>query len=202
MELYYYTTTDTLRYILENGDIFATNIRYMNDSEEYFNGLKELHRLINEEDLVKKWLTERKPDNLTYEALRSAFTKEALQKNMDDADFYSISFCQKNDLLSQWAIYSRESGVSIKMNYDRNNYSFVTESIEKQSSGNIQEHGSVNTDKQNTAKPEAKARFQQGILPRKVYYFTHDVMKGSEYKDTAFEILDRLYAQSGNGCRY
>ena len=29
MELYYYTTTDTLRYILENGDIFATNIRYM-----------------------------------------------------------------------------------------------------------------------------------------------------------------------------
>ena len=65
MELYYYTTTDTLRFILEKGDIYATNIRYMNDSEEYFNGLKELHRLINNEDLVKKWLTETNPDNLT-----------------------------------------------------------------------------------------------------------------------------------------
>ena len=42
MELYYYTSTDTMRYILEKGDIFATNIRYMNDSEEYTNGLEEL----------------------------------------------------------------------------------------------------------------------------------------------------------------
>lgn len=196
-ELYYYTTTDTLRFILEKGDIYATNIRYMNDSEEYFNGLKELHRLINNEGLVKKWLTQKNPNNLTYEDLKSTFTEDALQKNMDDADFYSISFCQKNDLLSQWAIYSRESGVSIKMYFDRNSYSFVTESIEKQSSGNIQEHSSVNNEKQNPGEPEAKARFQQGILPMEVYYFTHDVMKGSEYKDTAFEILDRLYAHSG-----
>lgn len=181
MELYYYTTTDTLRFILEKGDIYATNIRYMNDSEEYFNGLKELYRLINNEGIVKKWLAEKNPDNLTYEMLRSAFTEEALRSNTENAEFYSISFCQKNDLLSQWVIYARESGVSIKMNFERKNYSFVTDSIEKQ----------------NTAEPKAKVRFQKGILPRKVYYFTHDVMAGSEYKDTAFKILNRLYKQSG-----
>ena len=55
MELYYYTSTDTMRYILEKGDIFATNIRYMNDSEEYTNGLEELFRLAGNEELVNKW---------------------------------------------------------------------------------------------------------------------------------------------------
>ena len=55
MELYYYTTTDTLRFILEKGDIYATNIRYMNDSEEYITGVNELWLLINNERLVKKW---------------------------------------------------------------------------------------------------------------------------------------------------
>ena len=28
MKLYYYTSTDTMRYILGSGDIYATNIRY------------------------------------------------------------------------------------------------------------------------------------------------------------------------------
>lgn len=176
MELYYYTTTDTLRFILEKGDIYATNIRYMNDSEEYINGMKELYRLINNKDLVKKWLTQRKLNNLTYEDLKSEFTEEALRRNMNDAEFYSISFCQKNDLLSQWAIYARESGVSIKMNFDRDSYSFFTESVEE---------------------TEEKARFQQGNPPEEVYYFTHDVMKNSEYEAKAFDILDKLYQQSG-----
>lgn len=52
MELYYYTSTDTMRYILEKGDIFATNIRYMNDSEEYTNGLEELFRLAGNEENI------------------------------------------------------------------------------------------------------------------------------------------------------
>ena len=50
MKLYYYTSTDTMRYILGSGDIYATNIRYMNDSEEYTNGLNEIKLLMLEEN--------------------------------------------------------------------------------------------------------------------------------------------------------
>lgn len=176
MELYYYTTTDTLRFILGKGDIYATNIRYMNDSEEYINGVNELWLLINNESLVKKWLNQRKPANLTYEDLKSKFTKSAQQGNGQDTEFYSISFCQKNDLLSQWAIYARESGVSIKMNFVRDSYSFLTESAEK---------------------TEEKTRFRGIDLPQEVYYFTHDAMSEDQYEKIAFHILDRLYRKSG-----
>lgn len=180
MELYYYTTTDTLRFILEKGDIYATNIRYMNDSEEYINGVNELWLLINNESLVKKWLNQRKPGNLTYEGLKSKFTEAARQRNMQYTEFYSISFCKKNDLLSQWAIYARESGVSIKMNFVRDRYSFLTESA-----------------KDSDEKTEEKARFRGVDLPREVYYFTRDAMPEDQYESRAFDILDRLYQQSG-----
>lgn len=46
-ELYYYTSTDTMRFILTKGDIFATNLKYMNDGEEYTNGLTELRAVLN-----------------------------------------------------------------------------------------------------------------------------------------------------------
>ena len=54
MELYYYTSTDTMRYILKGGDIYATNIRYMNDSEEYTNGLNEIKLLAENEELQEE----------------------------------------------------------------------------------------------------------------------------------------------------
>ena len=47
MKLYYYTSTDTMRYILGSGDIYATNIRYMNDSE-LANYLKVSRRTLQE----------------------------------------------------------------------------------------------------------------------------------------------------------
>ena len=47
--LYYYTSVETMRFILENANIYATNLKYMNDAEEYSNGLKELRYVINQE---------------------------------------------------------------------------------------------------------------------------------------------------------
>ncbi len=172
MELYYYTSTDTMRYILDKGDIFATNIRYMNDSEEYTNGLEELFRLAKNEDLVKKWIGDRGRNDISIEDIRQTFTKENLEKCRRNMDYYSISFCQKNDLLSQWAIYAKESGVSIKMNFENDSYHFYTDSEEK------------------GKKSEWK------LAPEKVLYFTYDSMEnqGDEYERQAFLILDKLYA--------
>lgn len=80
MELYYYTSTDTMRYILEKGDIFATNIRYMNDSEEYINGLEELFRLAKNEDLVNKWKIDKSRNDIRIEDISRTFTAENLEK--------------------------------------------------------------------------------------------------------------------------
>ncbi|MCI9421415.1 MAG: hypothetical protein HFG81_01690 [Dorea sp.] len=173
MELYYYTSTDTMRYILEKGDIFATNIRYMNDSEEYTNGLEELFRLAGNEELVNKWLNERGRNDIGTEDIKQTFTEENLEKCRRNMDYYSISFCQKNDLLSQWAIYAKESGASIKMNFENDSYHFYTDSEEK------------------------GEKSQWELAPEKVLYFTRDSMEDEkdEYKRQAFLILDKLYAR-------
>ena len=170
MELYYYTSTDTMRYILEKGDIFATNIRYMNDSEEYLNGLEELKKLANDEQKVKKWLREKGRKDLSHDNVKQAFTDENLKKNMQDREYYSISFCEKNDLLSQWAIYAKEAGVSIKMEFGKESYLFETNSTEK-------------------------GRARWNLLPKQVYYFTSKAMKKKqkEYDERAFSILDELF---------
>ncbi len=171
MEMYYYTSTDTMRYILEKGDIFATNIRYMNDSEEYTNGLTALWKLVDNEEIINYWSRDRAREDISIDDVREVFTDKNLKKNQQDMEYYSISFCKSNDLLSQWAIYAKESGVSIKMDFTENSYSFSAESTEE----------------------KKRARWQ--LVPQKVFYFTYDLMQlcEREYQDTAYEILDRLY---------
>lgn len=89
-----------MRFILQKGNIFATNLLYMNDSEEYKNGLRELQTIINaryEETLISD------------EQVELELSK--------DTTMYSISFSTAKDLLSQWSMYAGESGVSIAMEF-------------------------------------------------------------------------------------
>ena len=174
MELFYYTSTDTMRYVLTKGDIFATNIRYMNDSEEYMNGLKELYQLSQQTELVKKWIQEKGYHENLLDKIQNLFSESNLKDNMRNMEHYSISFCKKNDLLSQWAIYAKESGVSIRMNFEESSYIFQTESVET----------------------DMKAKWN--IQPQEVSYFTWDSMKNDmvAYNEAAFKILDQLYEQT------
>lgn len=101
-DLYYYTTIETMRFILENGNIYATNLKYMNDSEEYSNGLIELKKILNEQ----------------YGDTKNTITQNKLEEYLNGhAQSYSISFSTQRDLLSQWSMYAGESGVSLKMNF-------------------------------------------------------------------------------------
>ena len=174
MELFYYTSTDTLYYVLSKGDIFATNIRYMNDSEEYINGLQELYELAQKKELVTEWIKEKGLNESLLSRIENTFTERNLKENRETMEYYSISFCEKNDILSQWAIYAKESGVSIKMNFEKELYEFSTKSIEK----------------------EQLAKWN--LLPQKVYYFTYQSMKQDEeqYKRVAYEVLNQLYEES------
>lgn len=100
--LYYYTTIETMRFILQNGNIYATNLRYMNDAEEYSNGLMELQKIFNTHYVESKnTITAKKLDELLA----------------GNTDIYSISFSTQRDLLSQWSMYAGESGVSLKMDF-------------------------------------------------------------------------------------
>lgn len=176
MELFYYTSTNTMRYVLTEKNIYATNIRYMNDSEEYINGLKELQELSKKEDVIKGWIKKRNCEKNLAKIMKDTFSKDNLQENEKNMEYYSISFCKKNDLLSQWAIYAKESGVSIKMNFEETPYIFFTKCI----GGHDAE------------------RAEWKLLPQEVYYFTEASMgdKPDEYKATAYKILDQLYEKN------
>lgn len=93
---FYYTSTDTATKILTSGEIWATNVRFMNDSEEFTNGLSEISSLTN--------------DNMIKECSKDL-------TSLDYIKFYTISFCRREDALSQWFMYAKESGVSLEMDF-------------------------------------------------------------------------------------
>lgn len=116
-DLYYYTTVETMRFILQNGNIYATNLKYMNDSEEYSNGLVEMRKILNEQ----------------FPQTRNIINESELAKRIEGhPEIYSISFSTQRDLLSQWSMYAGESGVSLKMNFDCNlKYLFYSDKADK-----------------------------------------------------------------------
>lgn len=153
LDLYYYTTTSTMRFIMQGANIYATNLKYMNDAEEYVNGLTELYKLINR----------KKPGEISRELLKSRLEEEP--------DGYSISFSTKRDLLSQWSMYAKESGVSLRMNFEKlHKYKFA---VIGQKGEEIITH--------------------EAEVPKKVYYYT-DTMDVKEYQQISEEIWNqRLY---------
>ena len=163
MELYYYTTTDTLKYIVTKGDIYATNVRYLNDSDEYINGLREIRILLDSADEYHR-------DELKRQA-KDWVTRDAYQRIKEQiSDIYSISFSEASDLLSQWHMYARESGVQIKMCFDNlKEYEYY-----------CQVHDDSNV------------RATKKLEKKSVYYFTKIGMPLTEYKETGRKILDEF----------
>lgn len=101
-KLYYYTRTQTMYSILTSGMFWATNILYMNDSEEYVNGLQEIRDILTR-----------------YKNLEFRDTKVVDKLiHIQDPHVFTISFCTNEDLLSQWCIYARESGVNLELDFN------------------------------------------------------------------------------------
>lgn len=160
MELYYYTTTETMKYILSDGNIFATNMKYMNDSEEYLNGLKEVRDYILNSECEFKSSAEKK------------LTKELYHNHIEnEVNSFSISFTTARDLLSQWSMYAKESGVSLKMEFKEEDYTFQA------------------------FNSEGKKRDNYCMHPQKVYYFTREVMSQEKYQEMGNEIVQKMKEQ-------
>ena len=132
-KMYHYTSVEVLRNIVQEKCMYATHINFMNDWEEYKSGYhiltKEIKKSIETyrddfEAIIGK-------DNLN--TVLSYFRDECLnittysQINQMDKfrefreftipEVYTISFCKEKDLLSQWIIYAKESGVAIEFDF-------------------------------------------------------------------------------------
>lgn len=110
--LFHYTSLTGLEGILETGEIWATNIRYLNDSSEYRHGI-QLARDIAQE-LSDKSHGE---DKAFYEAIL-----DILRFKYGDyvLDMYVASFCENKDELSLWRGYCLSGGYSFGYDW-RNN---------------------------------------------------------------------------------
>lgn len=174
--MYYYTSTDTMRKILQSGNMFATNLNYMNDAQEYINGLEEIRKLCLNEEFVRSVYSENK-DGITdrmIKALENEMTKEKLDEYKKSSTRYSISFCKDGDLLSQWTTYARESGVSIEMSFEKDkNVCF--------------KFYNAGPGAQEIPKIECFAR------PREILYLTKQ--RGGDYKKTGEKVLRRMFPE-------
>lgn len=67
-KMYYYTSTETMQKILQNGNIWATNLAYMNDEREISNGLDEIRSILLDLPKVGEWLKKHPEVNISESA--------------------------------------------------------------------------------------------------------------------------------------
>lgn len=150
-ELYYYTSSDTMRFILTDRNIYATNLKYMNDGEEYVNGLTELRTVLNNR----------------YCGMAEIMQESYEQEIIKQPKSYSISFSHERDLLSQWSMYAKESGICIRMDFSKDD-SEVKYFLKRVDGGE---------------------KSIKDMFPRKVYYLTKHVMASNNYKAECGKII-------------
>lgn len=106
MRLFHYTDVSAVKSILENGKLWLTDLRFMNDSEEMSHGVNYIR-----ESIKSDWVQERLSGAKISEAIE--FVGLALDDHVDGyMDFnpmFVCSFSQADDLLSQWRAYGSYS---------------------------------------------------------------------------------------------
>lgn len=102
--VYHYTSTQVLDKILSTACFWASNIYYLNDAQEYLEGLNRLTDIIKSSDSPNKTMLE------CLQELRTEApgTWEGL---------YTISFSLQSDSLQNWITYAKESGVCIELDW-------------------------------------------------------------------------------------
>lgn len=108
--LYHYTSIDGFQSIMQKRDFWISNIRYMNDSQEFENGKAVCKEVIETKlctydgDGMKRYL----------QGLLKVCDQSASQgfHVINSRKIFSLSFCNSGDILTQWQFYGNE-GISI-----------------------------------------------------------------------------------------
>lgn len=115
--------------------IRASQLRFLNDSQEYLNGQKKyiqyysrtFTKLIDSYLQLQSNLNKNSGPSKLFKPLKNISiigNAETKSKKIDDSnqDIFSISFCGKGDLLSQWKYYGKNSGIAIEFNLENSFY--------------------------------------------------------------------------------
>jgi len=106
--LYHYTTPAGLLGISESRKLWATHIRYLNDSTEYVHAIEVAHKVV----LKRSDLTPQEVEFFGY-LLGKSEIGAWIRSRLFGADFYVTSLTKAPDLLSQWRTYAPKSGYCI-----------------------------------------------------------------------------------------
>jgi len=116
--LYHYTTLSGLKGIVESGKIWATNILYLNDSEEFFNAIEAFNSVFDtmwDTPEIIDVLDESEQDFLS---LLSKRIEDIFEDNEDGFKVFVSSFSESADKLSQWRGYCPNgSGICIGFDF-------------------------------------------------------------------------------------
>ncbi len=112
--LHHYTQKSGMEGILRKQEIWATNVRFLNDTTEVDHGVQAAMA-------VAQGIINDMPDGPEASILQDHLARVQYQANFDRAntDYYVTCFCEKADLLSQWRAYGGNTGYSLKFDADK-----------------------------------------------------------------------------------
>lgn len=126
MAIYHYTDLNGLKGIVESNTLWATNIYFLNDREEFYHGYK---CFLNALDYIDKPYYIDGMRELVQSMLDHFIKNEGQH-------IYSISFCSIADQLSQWRGYGRQQGVCVEFDeheladvLEHHNYDMSNENV-------------------------------------------------------------------------
>ena len=104
--LYHYTAADGLLGMLQSRQMWATNVRFMNDTSELAYGIRLVREIFTEKAFVDRLA-------VNVKAPFAGF-RDGIFGMLDDAEkntkHFAVSFCENPNLLSQWRGYGQSGG--------------------------------------------------------------------------------------------
>lgn len=94
--LFHYTSASGLEGIITNSNLWATDYRFLNDSQELIDGKNILSAILS------------KTDSTIHKSLLD-FINDFSDEISEISSPHIVSFCSKSDLLSQWRAYASEA---------------------------------------------------------------------------------------------
>lgn len=106
-QLYHYTTASGMLGMLHSGELWATNISYLNDYSEVQYGY----------EVLREAATELEPDSESPLSFLTELFRDPIDLSKPP-EVYVSCFCEQPDVLSQWRGYGDETGYCVGMHVD------------------------------------------------------------------------------------
>ncbi len=116
MAIFHYTDLNGLKGIIEGNSLWATNINFMNDKNEYVHGFKCFRNTI---EYLNDTMNGVPIKHILKQAIEHHVHVHKNPENFKSKHVYSISFCREYDQLSQWRGYGNSQGVCLEFDEEK-----------------------------------------------------------------------------------